>query len=154
MEEKKYFILNEFGEAVRVEKGEGEEMQHGLAPKFKTPEAIETRRKIIDSVIEDLNEENLTNEEYSEIRKDVKVNIQDDIEKEDRERLDDDKKSFSTPQQQGDLNEKEAKIQRIKEYLNALNLKEEEMVRLDNEVKIVNKENSQEKNTEEKENDR
>ena len=54
----------------------------------------------------------------------------------------------------GDLDEKEAKRQRIKEYLNILDLKEEEIVRLDNEVKTIDKENSEKKSTEEKENGR
>ena len=82
------------------------------------------------------------------------MKTQDDIEIENRERLDDDRKSFKTPQQEGDLDEKEAKRQRIKEYLNTLNLKEEEMERLDNEVRTIDKENSEEKSTEEKENGR
>lgn len=82
------------------------------------------------------------------------MKTQDDIEKENRERLDDDMKSFQTPQQEGDLDEKETKRQRIKEYLNILDLKEEEMIRLDNEVKTIDKENSEEKSTEEKENGR
>ena len=55
---------------------------------------------------------------------------------------------FQTPEQQ------EERRQRIKEYLNILDLKEEEMVRLDNEVKTIDKENSEEKSTEEKENGR
>ena len=42
----------------------------------------------------------------------------------------------------------------VKEYLNILDLKEEEMVRLDNEVRTIDKENSEEKSTEEKENGR
>lgn len=161
MEEKRY-VINQYGEAVRATKEEyekwneenKEKQKDGAAPTFQTPEQQEARKKIIDDVIEDLSKEELNNEEYSEIRKDVKVKNQEDIEKENRERLDDDRKSFQTPQQQGDIDEKEAKIQRIKEYLNTLNLKEEELVRLDNEVKTFDKENGQEKSTEEKENGR
>lgn len=162
MREEKYFIINEYGEVVRVTKEEYEKWSEenkdnpksGSAPKFQTPEQQEERRTLIDNVIENLNQEELTNEDYSKIRQDVKVKTQDDIEKENRERLDDDMKSFQTPQQEGDLDEKEAKRQRIKEYLNILELKEEEMVRLDNEVKTIDKENSEEKSTEEKENGR
>ena len=162
MREEKYFITNEYGEVVRVTKEEYEkwceenkdEKKNSSAPKFKTPEQQEERRTLIDNVIEELNQEELTNEDYSKIRKDVKVKTQDDIEKENRERLDDDMKSFQTPQQEGDLDEKETKRQRIKEYLNILDLKEEEMVRLDNEVRTIDKENSEEKSTEEKENGR
>lgn len=162
MREEKYFITNQYGEIVRVTKEEYEKwseenkdnQKSGSAPKFQTPEQQEERRTLIDNVIEELNQEELTNEDYSEIRQDVNVKTQDDIEIENRERLDDDRKSFQTPQQEGDLDEKEAKRQRIKEYLNTLNLKEEEMERLDNEVRTIDKENSEEKSTEEKENGR
>ena len=162
MREEKYIIINEHGEVVRVTKEEYEKwceenkdkQKSSSAPKFQTPEQQEERRTLIDNVIENLNQEELTNEDYSKIRQDVKVKTQDDIEKENRERLDDDRKSFKTPQQEGDLDEKEAKRQRIKEYLNTLNLKEEEMERLDNEVRTIDKENSEEKSTEEKENGR
>ena len=162
MREEKYFIINESGEVVRVTKAEHEKwmeenkdiQKSESTPTFQTPEQQEERRTLIDNVIEELNQEELTNEDYSKIRQDVKVKTQDDIEKENRERLDDDMKSFQTPQQEGDLDEKETKRQRIKEYLNILDLKEEEMIRLDNEVKTIDKENSEEKSTEEKENGR
>ena len=162
MREEKNFIINEYGEGVNVTKEEykkwceenKDKQKSDSAPKFQTPEQQEERRTLIDNVIEELNQEELTNEDYSQIRQDVKVKTQDDIEKENRERLDDDRKSFRTPQQEGDLDEKEAKRKRIKEYLNILDLKEEEMERLDNEVRTIDKENSEEKSTEEKENGR
>lgn len=162
MREEKYFITNESGEAVNVTKEEYEKwneenkdkQKSGSAPQFQTPEQQEERRTLIDNVIEGLNQEELTNEDYSEIRQNVNVKTQADIEMENRERLDDDRRSFQTPQQEGDLDEKESKRQRIKEYLNTLNLKEEEMERLDNEVRTIDKENSEEKSTEEKENGR
>ena len=163
MKDEKYFIINEYGEAVRVTKEEHEKwsqenkdkQKSGSVPQFQTIEQQEKRRTLIDNVIEELNQVELTNEDYSEIKQGVNIKTLYDIEKENRERLDDDRKSFQTPQQEGDLDEKEAKRQRIKEYLNTLNLKEEEMERLDNEVvRTTDKENSEEKSTEEKENGR
>lgn len=159
----KFFIINEYGELVNVTENEyikwsRENNRNGkdnAVPVFQAPKQEEERRNIIDNTIKELDSEKLTYEEYSEIRKDVKVNTMDDVKKEDRERLDDDRQNFQMPQQQDDnLDEKDKKIKRIKKFLNDLNLKETEMNRIDAEVKRLNSQEASYKDTEEKTNGR
>ncbi len=109
---------------------------------------------MIDQVIEELNEEDLTDDEMYQIKDGVKTQEDEDIEKEDRERLDDDIKSFQTPEQQETLEGKDAKIQRIIEMLNQLNLSEKEMNRIENEVQRSDKENTEDKLEEKKQDGR
>ena len=158
--EKKYLITNEYGEAVRVTEEEylkWKEENHKIqakAPKFRTPEEQEARRKVIDNVIEDLNQENLTDTEMYQIENKVKTKTEEDIEKENRERLDDDLRGFNTPQQQETIEGKDSKINNIINMLNNLNLSEEEMIRLEKEVERNNDPKTKDENIKEKEDGR
>lgn len=161
MEERKYFIPNEYGEVVRVtreqyleyyEKNRKDNTNNSDIPTFQTPEQQEQRRRVIDQTIEGLNEERLTDEDM--------YKIENGVQRGNRERLDDDIKSFQTPQQQEAIDGKDSKIQSIIEMLNALNLSEEEMSRIESEVERVSEsddkenasveKNSKEENSEEK----
>lgn len=155
----KYFIPSESGEAINVTKDEYMEWLEknqgkiAQAPKFQTPEQKEARKNVIDETIEMLNQEELTSDEMYKIEDKVVIKTEEDIEKENRERLDDDIQGFQTSQQQEALDGKDAKIQSITEYLNSLNLKEDELKRIESEVKRYdNKENTEDKSKEEKEN--
>jgi len=160
MSEEKYFIYNEFGEAVRVTKEEYDEFvklhpEYGTmeAPIFQTPEMQESRKKQIDQVIKDLNEEELTSEQMAEIAKRVReqnssekgAQNEEDIEKENRERLDDDLKSFNTDPQLDSISGKDAQIQRIVNMLNQLKLAEDELLRIEKEVERISEEEEEKK---------
>ena len=161
MSEKKYFVYNESGEAVRVTEAEYKdfiklhpEVETSKTPTFQTHEMKENRRADIDKVIEDLNDEELTSEDMTKIAEKVRTKSkkneslkgEDDIEKENRERLDDDVKSFNTPLQQLDsINGKEARIQRIVRMLDQLQLEEAELIRIEEEVKLVSEAEKAEK---------
>lgn len=159
--EKKYFIVNESGEIVNVTKAEYEQYveehpkfgEKPNAPIFQTPESEENRKKAIDGVIESLNLEELTPEEKAEVLKGVKT--QDDIERENRERLDDDLQGGKTASQQESMYGKEARVEYIIKMLNNLNLSEDEMKRLENEVETSKEEpeNKEKDDKKEKEED-
>ena len=117
-------------------------------------EDIVDREEKIDKVIEVLNEEKLNDEEFNKITNEVKTKQEGDIEKENRERLDDDLQENKMPQQEPELNEKQDKIQQIIKMLNALDLSEQEMARLENEVERTNGEKTEEKDEKEKESGR
>ena len=115
---------------------------------------IVDREEKIDKVIEALNEEKLNDEEFNKITNEVKTKQEGDIEKENRERLDDDLQENKMPQQEPELDEKQDKIQQIIKMLNALDLSEQEMARLENEVERTNGEKTEEKDEKEKESGR
>lgn len=156
--EDKYFILNQDGKCVRVSKEEYEqyinehpEMVHTESPKFQTPDQQEARKNVIDNVIESLNNDKLTDNEMYKIEEGVKTKDEEDIEKENRERLNDDLSSFQTSQQQESIEGKDSKIQNIITMLNQLNLSEGEMARIESKVQRVD--NETEKSDEEKTNE-
>ncbi len=153
MEEKKYFIINEFGELVRVTKEDyiqnSEEKQYFQIPRFQTPEQQNKRRESIDKVIEELNTEEITDGEMARITSGV--NTRNDEEISNRERLDDDIKAFKTPSQQESENSKDAKIQRITQMLNNLQLSEKELIRITGEVERASETENANRNTIDKE---
>lgn len=136
MNEKKYFIPNQYGEITQVTKEEYDRFNGDFTniPHFQAPkEQTEGREKIIDNVIKVLNTEEITDGEMARIASGVKTQRGDE-EKSNRERLDDDIKDFKTAPQQESIDGKEAKIQRITEMLNRLGLSTEELTRITGEV--------------------
>lgn len=160
MEEQNRFIINEYGEVVKVTEEEYQEYMEDhpefgdSVPTFQAPDQEKSRSDLIDNVIEGLNQEHLTEDEMLEIEDNVHVKTQEDIERENRERLDDDIKNFQTSQQREALERKDAKIQSIVMMLNQLNLSEEEMAKIENEVQRYDKTNTDDKKLEEKKDER
>ena len=160
MEEQNRFIINEYGEVVKVTEEEYQEYMEDhpefgdSVHTFQAPDQEKSRSDLIDNVIEGLNQEHLTEDEMLEIEDNVHIKTQEDRERENREKLDDDIKNFQTSQQREALEGKDAKIQSIVMMLNQLNLSEEEMAKIENEVQRYDKTNTDDKKLEEKKDER